>query len=91
MKDFMMIFVGKEYVDLGMSPEELQSRMEKWFAWGAKMEKAGILKQQVNKVFSDVLSKQNEVHTLIEASFLNEKAKRNYTQAYQTRLKKLTR
>ncbi|WP_405571680.1 YciI family protein [Winogradskyella sp. Asnod2-B02-A] len=44
MKDFMMIFVGKEYVDLGMSPEALQGRMEKWFAWGAKMEKAGILK-----------------------------------------------
>lgn len=44
MKDFMMIFVGKEYVDLGLSPDELQGRMEKWFAWGAKMEQAGILK-----------------------------------------------
>lgn len=44
MKDFMMIFVGKEYVDLGLSPDELQGRMEKWFAWGEKMEKAGILK-----------------------------------------------
>ena len=40
----MMIFVGKEYIDLGLSPEDMQQRMEKWFAWGDKMEKAGILK-----------------------------------------------
>ena len=72
-----------------MPPNLAQGKItEQFFILG---EKAGILKQQVNKVFSDVLSKQNEVHTLIEASFLNEKAKRNYTQAYQTRLKKLTR
>lgn len=44
MKDFMMIFIGKEYTDLGLSAEEMQGRMEKWFAWGNKMEKAGILK-----------------------------------------------
>ncbi len=40
----MMLFVGKEYVDLGLSPEDMQQRMEKWFAWGDKMEKAGILR-----------------------------------------------
>ena len=81
----------KEFaLDDGLLPPNLaQGKItEQFFILG---EKAGILKQQVNKVFSDVLSKQNEVHTLIEASFLNEKAKRNYTQAYQTRLKKLTR
>ncbi|MFV9550835.1 YciI family protein [Algibacter sp. PT7-4] len=44
MKNFMMIFVGKEYADLGLSPENMQGRMEKWFAWGDKMEKAGILR-----------------------------------------------
>ena len=81
----------KEFaLDDGLLPPNLaQGKItEQFFILG---EKAGILKQQVNKVFSDVLSKQNEVHTLIEASFLNEKAKRNYTQAYQTRLNKLTR
>ncbi|QCX38671.1 HipA domain-containing protein [Aureibaculum algae] len=81
----------KEFaLDDGLLPPNIaQGKItEQFFILG---EKAGILKQQVNKVFSDVLSKQNEVHTLIEASFLNEKAKRNYTQAYQTRLKKLTR
>ncbi|MBV7270518.1 YciI family protein [Winogradskyella luteola] len=44
MKNFMMIFIGADYADLGLSPEELQSRMGKWFAWGQKMEQAGILR-----------------------------------------------
>ncbi len=44
MKEFMMIFVGADYADLGLSPEELQNRMGKWFAWGQKMEEAGILR-----------------------------------------------
>ena len=44
MKEFMMIFIGADYADLGLSPEEMQGRMEKWFAWGNKMEEAGILR-----------------------------------------------
>ena len=44
MKEFMMIFIGTDYADLGLSPEELQNRMGKWFAWGDKMEKAGVLR-----------------------------------------------
>ncbi|GGG39270.1 hypothetical protein GCM10011344_45180 [Dokdonia pacifica] len=44
MKEFMMIFTGADYADLGLSPEELQSRMGKWFSWGEKMEKAGVLR-----------------------------------------------
>mgnify|MGYP000353380529 CR=1 FL=1 len=44
MKDFMMIFIGADYQELGLSPEELQNRMGKWFAWGQKMETQGILK-----------------------------------------------
>ncbi|WP_142785389.1 YciI family protein [Changchengzhania lutea] len=44
MKEFMMIFIGADYADLGLSPEELQNRMGKWFAWGDKMEKAGVLR-----------------------------------------------
>ncbi len=42
MKEFMMIFIGADYAELGLSPEELQNRMGKWFAWSEKMEKAGI-------------------------------------------------
>ncbi len=44
MKEFMMIFRTEENDDLGLSPEELQNRMGKWFAWGNKMEQAGILR-----------------------------------------------
>ncbi|WP_299108424.1 YciI family protein [uncultured Tenacibaculum sp.] len=44
MKEFMMIFIGTEYTDLGLSPEEMQNRMGKWFAWSEKMEKQGIVK-----------------------------------------------
>ena len=44
MKNFMMIFIGADYADLGLSPDELQNRMGKWFAWGNKMEQAGILR-----------------------------------------------
>ena len=44
MKDFMMIFLGADYQELGLSPEQLQERMGKWFAWGNKMESQGILR-----------------------------------------------
>lgn len=44
MKEFMMIFTGADYTDLGLSPEELQTRMGKWFAWNDKMEQAGVLR-----------------------------------------------
>jgi len=54
-------------------------------------EKAGISTQQIEKVVKDLISKQENVITLIDASFLNEKSKLNYKQAYQTRLNKLAR
>jgi hypothetical protein len=44
MKDYMMIFLGADYSSLGLSPEQMQERMGKWFAWGNKMSEAGILK-----------------------------------------------
>lgn len=44
MKDFMLIFLGADYGELGLSPEEMQNRMGKWFEWSGKMEAAGVLK-----------------------------------------------
>jgi len=44
MKDFMLVFLGKDYADLELSPDQMQARMGKWFAWGAKMKAQGILK-----------------------------------------------
>lgn len=40
----MMIFLGADYSELGLSPEEMQNRMTKWFGWNDKMAQAGILK-----------------------------------------------
>ncbi|MEM1123495.1 MAG: YciI family protein [Bacteroidota bacterium] len=42
MKDFMLLFIGADYSDLGLSPEEIQQRMGKWFAWDEKMTAAGV-------------------------------------------------
>ena len=39
-----MIFIGADYEELGLSPEQLQERMGKWFAWNDKMGAQGILK-----------------------------------------------
>ncbi len=44
MKDFMLIFIGADYNELGLSAEEIQTQMGKWWAWQAKMDKAGIVK-----------------------------------------------
>lgn len=44
MKDFMMLFLSADYQELGLSPEEMQGRMGKWFAWNQKMQEAGIVK-----------------------------------------------
>lgn len=54
-------------------------------------ELAGILEKQSTKVFKEITSHQDKVLTLIELSYLDDKTKRNYAQAYQTRLKKLLR
>lgn len=52
---------------------------------------AGVMDKQVDKVMKVMLVYQEKVALLIHASFLNEKTKKNYLQAYQTRLKKLNR
>ena len=43
MKEFMLIFLGPTYSELNLSPEQMQERMGKWWAWQGKMEEAGIL------------------------------------------------
>jgi len=52
-------------------------------------EKAEISKKQKDDVFNKLLSNSEKIETLIKASYLNDKTKRNYLQAYQTRLKKM--
>lgn len=45
MKDFMMIFLGADYGELGLSPEQMQTQMGKWFAWNTEMQEAGVVKE----------------------------------------------
>ena len=42
MKDYLMIFMGPSYEEVGLSPEQIQERMGKWFAWSEKMNKNGV-------------------------------------------------
>lgn len=44
MKDFMLIFIGSNYADLGLSQEEIQTRMGKWMSWQEKMDETGTVK-----------------------------------------------
>jgi serine/threonine-protein kinase HipA len=54
-------------------------------------DKAGMKEKQVHSILQLMLSKTDQVASLITASFLNDQIKRNYMQAYQTRLNKLMR
>ncbi len=44
MKEYMMLFIGDDYADMGLSPEQIQQRMGKWGTWYEKMAKAGVVK-----------------------------------------------
>lgn len=52
-------------------------------------DKAELSERQVNEILAKMLTNQEKIAGLIEASFLSDSAKRNYLQAYQTRHKKL--
>jgi serine/threonine-protein kinase HipA len=72
-----------------LPPNETKGKVkEQFYRLG---ELAGIQDKQIMKSIKSLTSSENTVLALINASYLNEKTKRNYTQAYQTRLKKLLR
>ena len=50
----------------------------------------GLITIQTEAIFSNLLSNSEKVATLINASYLNDRFKRNYLQAYQTRYKQLS-
>lgn len=54
-------------------------------------EHAGLSQGQRDEVLDQLLSNPKKIIELIDASYLSDKAKRNYLQSYQTRLKKLHR
>ncbi|PKP29267.1 MAG: phosphatidylinositol kinase [Bacteroidetes bacterium HGW-Bacteroidetes-18] len=72
-----------------LPPRETKGKIkEQFFKLG---ELAGITENQIKKTIKNITTHEDKVLSLINASYLNEKTKRNYTQAYQTRLKKLLR
>jgi len=44
MKDFMLIFKGTNYNDMGLSPKELQQKLGKWKDWTIQLNEKGIYK-----------------------------------------------
>lgn len=75
-------------LDEGLLPKNIANG-NVWIQLNLLADKAGLNKMQKDKIFDNLLSKSEEVENLIDASFLNEETKRNYTQAYQTRLKRI--
>lgn len=74
----------------GLLPPQLnQGKVKELFYILGKQ--AGIPLKQIENIFNTLISKEDKVIQLIEASFLSDKLKRNYKQSYQTRLKKLLR
>ena len=41
MKEFMLIFAGPPYEQLDLSPEEIQTQMQKWFNWVEVLQQKG--------------------------------------------------
>lgn len=42
MKEFMFIFKGPYYEELGLSAEEAQAQLQKWFAWMDQLKQQGV-------------------------------------------------
>ena len=74
----------------GLLPPSLaQGKIRKQFQMLA--ERAGISQKQCDTIITFMLSKSDKVDKMINASFLNERMKRNYWQAYQARINKLAK
>ncbi|PCI96958.1 MAG: phosphatidylinositol kinase [Flavobacteriales bacterium] len=72
-----------------LPPDQAKGKVhEQFFKLG---EQSGINEKQTNTIISLLTSKKEEVLRLIEHSYLSVQLKRNYEQAYLTRLKKLFR
>ena len=44
LKEFMLIFMGVDYAEMKLSPEEIQTRAKSWMNWQQKMGQQGVLK-----------------------------------------------
>lgn len=77
-------------LDDGLLPRnQAQGKISKQFRVLAK--EAGINEITINGILTLMLKKSDSVQKLVAASFLDDKTKRNYWQAYQGRLKQLSK
>ena len=72
-----------------LPPKEAKGKIKEQFQKLGTL--AGISEKQVNKIIESLTQKSEEVTQLIQHSFLEERFKRNYEQAYMNRLNKLIR
>jgi serine/threonine-protein kinase HipA len=72
-----------------LPPQEASGRITQQFMKLGEL--AGITEKQLMKTFDMITNNEEEVKKLIDHSFLSERFKRSYEQAYLTRLAKLTR
>lgn len=75
-------------LDDGLLPKNM-AQGNIWVQLNVLANETNLNKIQKDAVFDVLLSKSKVVEHLIKASFLNEKSKKNYMQAYQMRLKKI--
>jgi serine/threonine-protein kinase HipA len=76
-------------LDDGLLPRNLaQGKVSKQFLMLGDL--VGLSEKQVNVLFKRLIAGQDKVKTFIDASYLDEKTKRNYWQAYLTKIKKLS-
>lgn len=72
-----------------LPPQEVQGKiMDQFIKMGQISE---IPEKQINKIIADLTGHADEVKELIQHSYLSDRFKRNYEQAYLTRLAKLNR
>ena len=72
-----------------LPPQEVQGKiMDQFIKMGQISE---IPEKQINKIITDLTGHADEVKELIQHSYLSDRFKRNYEQAYLTRLSKLNR
>ncbi len=75
-------------LEQGLLPPQLaKGKIGKQFLWLAN--EVGILEKNALLILKSMIDKSDRVSLFIQASFLNERMKKNYLQAYQTRLKTL--
>jgi len=77
-------------LDDGLLPRNIgRGKLNKQFRILA--EKTGIKEKITNDTLQFMLSKSDVVKSLVDASYLNERTKRNYLQSYQGRLQRLSK